>query len=242
MPTFETAVFISCEHAAFLVPPEYQELFSKANTVIKSHRGYDKGAADLARYLSRKTGTEPFLAPYSRLLVDLNRSEDHNNLFSEYTADLSGSAKQDILNAYYRPYRDLVYQEIKKKTEQSSIVLHLSVHSFTPILNGVERNNDIGLLYDPKRRPEKKFCVKWQQQISDLTDVFRVRRNYPYRGSADGLTTALRKQFSTNKYMGIELEVNQNFFQSRAAHKMDNLFQLLSSSLAQTIDSNLWSA
>lgn len=237
MPTFETAVFISCEHAAFLVPPEYQKLFRKANTVIKSHRAYDKGAADLARYLSQKTSVEPLLAPYSRLLIDLNRSEHHNNLFSEYTADLSASDKQDILNGYYRPYRNLIYQEIKKKSQQSSVVLHLSIHSFTPILKGVKRSTDIGLLYDPRRTLEKKFCVTWQQQICDLNDDFRVRRNYPYRGSADGLTTALRKQFSTKKYMGIELEVNQNFFQSRSVHKMDKLFQVLFSSLAQTIES-----
>jgi hypothetical protein len=37
-----------------------------------------------------------------------------------------------------------------------------------------------------------------------------VRRNYPYRGTADGFTTYLRRQFSARKYLGIELEVNQS--------------------------------
>lgn len=237
MPTFETSVFISCEHADFLIPHEYQELFRKANKVIRGHRGYDIGAAGLARYLSQKTGAELLLATYSRLLIDLNRSEHHNNLFSEYTAVLPGSNKQDILDDYYHPYRNLVLHKIRQMSRHTSVVLHLSVHSFTPELNGVKRNTDIGLLYDPGRQQEKKLCVKWQQKISDLSDEFRVRRNYPYKGSADGLTTALRRQFSAKKYIGIELEVNQKLLQPGTGHKMDKLFQVLFSSLVQTIES-----
>ena len=37
----------------------------------------------------------------------------------------------------------------------------------------------------------------------------RVRRNYPYRGDADGLTTTLRRRFPWQRYLGIEIEVNQ---------------------------------
>jgi len=36
----------------------------------------------------------------------------------------------------------------------------------------------------------------------------RVRRNYPYRGAADGLTTHLRRQLGP-RYLGVELEINQ---------------------------------
>ena len=36
-----------------------------------------------------------------------------------------------------------------------------------------------------------------------------VRRNYPYLGTADGLTTCLRKRFAPRAYLGIELEINQ---------------------------------
>jgi hypothetical protein len=37
-----------------------------------------------------------------------------------------------------------------------------------------------------------------------------LRRNYPYRGQSDGLTTALRRQFGA-RYLGIELEINQRW-------------------------------
>ncbi len=36
-----------------------------------------------------------------------------------------------------------------------------------------------------------------------------MRRNYPYAGKGDGLTSDLRLRFSRRSYVGIELEVNQ---------------------------------
>ena len=37
----------------------------------------------------------------------------------------------------------------------------------------------------------------------------RVRRNYPYAGKGDGLTSYLRRRFAQSDYVGIELEINQ---------------------------------
>jgi hypothetical protein len=42
-----------------------------------------------------------------------------------------------------------------------------------------------------------------------------VHRNAPYRGTADGLPTLLRREYSVRKYVGIELEVSQRIAQSR---------------------------
>ena len=36
-----------------------------------------------------------------------------------------------------------------------------------------------------------------------------MRRNYPYAGRGDGLTSRLRRRFPRGAYVGIELEVNQ---------------------------------
>jgi len=88
-------------------------------------------------------------------------------------------------------------------------VLHLSVHSFTPVLNGKARTAELGLLFDPSRTPEAEFCQEWQRQFRETHPDWRVRRNYPYRGTDDGLTTALRKRFLPETYLGIELEVTQ---------------------------------
>ena len=36
-----------------------------------------------------------------------------------------------------------------------------------------------------------------------------MRRNYPYRGRADGLPTWLRRKFPDRAYVGVEFELNQ---------------------------------
>lgn len=35
--------------------------------------------------------------------------------------------------------------------------------------------------------------------------------NVPYNGADDGFTTYLREQFPADKYLGIEIEVNQKY-------------------------------
>jgi len=82
------------------------------------------------------------------------------------------------------------------------------VHSFTPRLRGHTRNADIGLLYDPARPVEQGFCREWAQRMGD-EGCFRVRLNYPYRGTSDGFVTALRRELPASGYLGIEIEINQ---------------------------------
>ena len=90
-------------------------------------------------------------------------------------------------------------------------IVHLSCHSFTPRLDGVERRADIGLLYDPTREVEVALCLAWQRALKGAAPHLRVRRNYPYRGYDDGLTTTLRRRYADPWYAGIELEVNQKY-------------------------------
>jgi hypothetical protein len=47
-----------------------------------------------------------------------------------------------------------------------------------------------------------------------------VRRNYPYRGNADGLTTALRRVHGADRYVGIEVELNQRLLGSGGIEEM----------------------
>jgi len=170
---------------------------------MKSHRGSDLNALKTAKWLAELTGAELVAGKCSRLLVDLNRSEKNKNLFSEYSAGLPEESRQKILKKYYMPFRN----QTEDIVENSLPVLHLSVHTFTPVLNGVARKADIGLLYDPARLSEKAIVDRLSMKLKKKG--FDVRRNYPYRGKADGHTTALRKKYPDGEYAGIEIEWNQ---------------------------------
>jgi predicted N-formylglutamate amidohydrolase len=113
-------------------------------------------------------------------------------------------------------------------------VLHLASHSFTPCPGGVTRRGDVGFLYDPRRTAEKAFCLRWRRELAGLDGELVLRCNYPYRGVADGLVTALRKRFG-ERYLGVELEVNQRFAHSGNA-ALASLNEHLAEALSRAMD------
>lgn len=218
---------LTCEHAGNEIPQEYENLFSEAAEVLETHRAYDPGALDLFRKLSPLAvfGQEYMM---SRLLVEPNRSLGHAQLFSEFTAQLPEAQKEQILDDFYLPYRNYVESRIGDLISAGNEVLHISVHTFTPELNGEQRNADIGLLFDPARSAEADFCKNFKNSILQQDRDLRVRFNYPYLGVDDGFTTYLRKQFPQH-YLGIELEVNQAFVQKGTMKKRlkNDIFEAL---------------
>ncbi|SEN38216.1 Predicted N-formylglutamate amidohydrolase [Nitrosospira multiformis] len=200
---------ISCEHGGNRIPPRYRPLFEGYEHLLHSHRGYDSGALGLAKKLAMALHSPLFAATTSRLLIDLNRSIGHPQLYSEATRNTPGAVRQEILKNHYLPYRTWVEANIADAIRSGLRVIHISSHSFTPELNGEVRNTDIGLLYDPSRHLEQELCTRWRACLAAHVPDLRVRRNYPYTGSVNGFPTYLRRRFPANAYVGIELEVNQ---------------------------------
>jgi predicted N-formylglutamate amidohydrolase len=203
------ALLLTCEHGGNTVPPAYRPLFRGKDRLLATHRGYDLGARDAARYLERALGAPLVCATVTRLLADLNRSVGNPALFSRFTRPLPPGERQQILDRHYHPYRDLVAGWIAAHVRRGESVLHLSVHSFTPVLNGQRRRADIGLLYDPARPREARLCDEWQAALRACEAGWQVRRNYPYRGVSDGFIPLLRRRFPRSRYIGVEIEINQ---------------------------------
>lgn len=191
------------------MPPAYAPLFEGAARVLDSHRGMDFGALEVARAFGERLGVTPVTATVSRLVVDLNRSPYHRNVFSEYTRPLSREEKRAVMDAHYWPYRKDVERRVERAVRAGAFVLHVSAHSFTPELRGEVRNCDLGLLYDPRSRSERRFVEAWHAALGVYARSLRVRRNYPYLGVSDSLVTHLRRAHGERAYAGVELEVNQ---------------------------------
>ncbi|MBY0588500.1 N-formylglutamate amidohydrolase [bacterium] len=202
---------ITCEHGGNNVPKRYSAWFAKAGKALKSHRGYDPGGLELAQQLAGRLNAPLFFSTTTRLLVDLNRSLGHPSLHSEFVPDLSDAVREPIVRDFYLPYRGQVEHEIASRIRSGQAVCHLSIHTFTPELHGITRDADVGILYDPHRKSEKRLADMWRSAIDTEHPGLRLRRNYPYRGTSDGFTTQLRKIHPGDVYAGIELEVNQRF-------------------------------
>ena len=204
-----TQLIITCEHGGNEVPEEFRHIFAGCEEVLATHRGYDIGALEVAERLAARFDAPHFASQITRLLVELNRSPHHRSLFSEYSKSLPPEQREDILRRFYHAYRDRVRNAVRDQIDGSGQVLHVSVHSFTATLNGTTRNADVGLLYDPTRQQETEWCRSLQTALRQRYPRYRVRRNYPYRGIADGFTTFLRKIWPAEQYLGVELELNQ---------------------------------
>ena len=85
----------------------------------------------------------------------------------------------------------------------------IKLDSFTPELDGEVRHFDVGWLYDPRRPRERQAADRLLDTLAARRPDLRQRRNAPYLGKADGLTTSLRRIFPEDGYLGIELEINQ---------------------------------
>lgn len=226
-------LLISCEHAVNTVPEKYLHLFHGHEHVLQTHRGIDLGAIDVAHHLSQNFRCDYTQATVSRLLIDCNRSITHAHCFSEFSKKLSAEEKKHLINQYYLPFREQTEKHIKTHIEQGFQVLHLSIHSFTPELNGIKRNAGIGLLYDHARHGEQEVARIWRSLLLQQTPTYRVRMNYPYHGNTDGFTTSLRKVYTEHDYLGFEVESNQALLKDKVSR--DEVALALSSSLQELL-------
>jgi hypothetical protein len=181
MPVGHAEFLITCEHGGNRIPAPYAPLFRGHRALLDSHRGYDSGALVMARRLARAFDAALVTSTVSRLLVDLNRSIGHPRLFSAVTRALPASARANIVERHYRPYRLRAEGLVGQAIAQGRRVIHIASHSFTPALDGKVRTADVGLLYHPARGGERF-----------LSRHLRARRQ-PHPGAlASALWTACR--------------------------------------------------
>lgn len=202
-------VLVTSEHGGNDVPPAYRDLFAGREALLDSHRGWDPGTLSLARQLARSLTAPLVAATVTRLLVDLNRSTHNPSVFSQITRVLPRPERLALLERFHRPHWSRVRNALQEGIRESGRALHLAVHSFTPLLDGRARRPDLALLYDPARAAERELVAAWVGALADAAPDRAIGRNDPYRGNADGLTTAMRTEYPGSQYLGIEVEVNQ---------------------------------
>ena len=223
-------LLLTCEHASNAVPKALHGCFEGARTVLRTHRGYDIGALAVAQRMAQALHAPLFAGGITRLLIDLNRSVQHRQLHSEFADGLAPAVRAELIEHWHTPFRIATGAALQRMVAVGP-VLHLSVHSFTPVWHGHARNCEIGLLYDPKRNREQQMArglanalrgpllPSAQRAQRTAVAALRVRMNYPYRGDADGHTTSLRKLFPDAQYVGIEIELNQALLRRATAQQ-----------------------
>jgi predicted N-formylglutamate amidohydrolase len=232
MKTGTPAFVITCEHGGNTVPSQYEAPFRcpGAQRALQSHRGYDPGSLVAAEAFAMRLEVPLVASTTTRLLVDLNRCESSESLFSSYALGLSPECRAHVLEGYYFPYREQVVAVIEDRFNHGLSVIHISMHSFVNRFRSQTRTVDVGLLFDPGRPLETALCTEWLEAFGKTEPNLRALPNEPYAGTDDGLTTTCRQRFPADSYLGIEVEIN-NRFSKRSPKRFGRLVSHLIDSL-----------
>ena len=198
------AFVFTCEHASCDVPVEYDGLGLDTDH-LHDHIGWDIGARTLTTLLARHFDATAVLAGVSRLVIDCNRDlADHDLIVSQShgvpvpgNRDVDADERHRRITQFYEPYHAAVDAVLRRQRDRFLV----SVHTFTPVLNGRERRFDVGVLFDV-------YADEAQHLGKALAgEGVRVRYNEPYSG-LDGLIYSAARHGGCHGAPYLELEVN----------------------------------
>jgi predicted N-formylglutamate amidohydrolase len=152
----------------------------------RCHLAIDIGAGSLTESLAESLGVTAVLAQYSRLVVDCNRDLLDSSAFLEYgdgivvpgNHNLNKAHKELRAETIYWPYHEAVEGQVQRLSALGPKPALVAIHSFTPVLNGIARDLQVGVLWD-KDESLKEIFLEGFRDAGYLTGD-----NEPYSGKA----------------------------------------------------------
>jgi predicted N-formylglutamate amidohydrolase len=216
----DRGLVLVADHARNALPEEYGDLGLPAGEFGR-HIAYDIGVEQVTRRLAALTGAPAVMANFSGLLIDPNRGEDDPTLIRQLydgtvvpsNYPIAAAERERRLENFYRPYHDAVAAMIASVAAAShGTPLIVSVHSFTPVLQGHVRPWHVGVLWDLDDRAPR-------QLIEMLADdkTLTVGDNEPYDGALRGDT--MYKHAIANGFAHALIEIRQDLIADESGQK-----------------------
>ena len=184
-PLAEQPVLLICDHASHRFPKSLGDMgldpFAR-----RCHLAIDIGAGPLTKRLAKSLGVTAVVHNYSRLVVDCNRQLMDPSAFLEYgdgilvpgNRNLHQSDKDLRASALYWPYHCAIDEQVERLRKAGPLPAFISIHSFTPVLNGESRSWEMGVLWDKDEKMREIF-------LEGLRGAgYKVGDNEPYSGKA----------------------------------------------------------
>lgn len=178
-------LILVCDHASRRIPACLGDMGLDPLT-RRCHLAWDIGAGALTRELAARLGATTVLAGYSRLVMDCNRELTDPSAFLEFgdgvaipgNIGITDQEKADRAQALFWPYHHAIETEVARLSKNGVKPLMLAIHSFTPVLDGVSRRWQMGVLWDVDSRVSSIMISKLRQAGYEVGD------NQPYSGRA----------------------------------------------------------
>lgn len=215
-PLAESPILLICDHASCRFPESLGDMgldpFAR-----RCHLAVDIGAGPLTERLAESLRVTAVLAQYSRLVVDCNRQlldpsaflVFGDGIFVPGNSNLHMDEKKVRSDAIYRPYHQAIEEQVQRLKVIGPPPLFVSIHSFTPVLNGESRSWEMGVLWDKDEDTARLL-------IADLREAgYLVGDNEPYSGKAPQDFTVDHHAEAAN-LRHVALEVRQDLIDDEA--------------------------
>ena len=181
----DSSVLLVCDHASPLIPACYDDLGLEAS-IRQAHLAWDIGAAEVTRLLAKTLACDAVFAGISRLVIDCNRHPGDPSSIPSRTCEgvvpgnlaLSEAEAEARANAWFWPYHQAIGTTLGRLFRRPIAPVMVSVHSFTPRMNGLHRPWDVGVLWNRDGRLALPLIDFLRRMPSGLC----VGDNQPYSG------------------------------------------------------------
>lgn len=189
-PGSEVPLLVLCDHASNRVPEALGTL-GVADHHLEAHIAWDIGAHNVAQRIVEQTGARGVFSGFSRLVIDCNRPLRNSTLVPEISDGIEITANRNLsredlgkrLEEIYLPYHFAIVETLSEFAAKDIEPFVLSVHSCTPVVNGLARPWAIGIAHSPDERGSRPLLNALRQ-----TDDFEVGDNEPYTVDHDDYT------------------------------------------------------
>ena len=204
------------DHAGNVVPAALGSLGLDADDLGR-HIGWDIGIAGLGEALAAMLDAVFIRQTYSRLVIDCNRDPDRADAIPAVSdgtpipanEGLTGADRAARITAIHAPYQAAIAAELARRDAGGRRTQLVSLHSFTPVMAGVARPWQVGVLHD---RGELSLTHRTLARLR-ADPALTVGDNEPYR--MDGIDhTVPRHAYPDRPY--VELEVRQDLLADAA--------------------------
>jgi predicted N-formylglutamate amidohydrolase len=211
-------LLLLCDHAGKSVPRALERL-GVTPAELDRHIGWDIGALDVARELSRRLDAPLVASAYSRLVIDCNRfpgGEGSTPPVSDGTPVPANRnlSKEDVearAEACFWPYHRAVAAALDRMTAGGRTVGLLVVHSFTPSMGGKARPWEVGVLW----RHDPRLPLPLLERLREVRGL-TVGDNEPY-DAKDAYEYTLTTHSDPRRLPHCSIEVRQDLIATPAA-------------------------
>lgn len=178
-----SSFLLTGDHAGTHIPARLGDL-GLPRAERERHIGWDIGIAPLGRMLADRLDA-PFVSQaYSRLVIDCNRDPAIDEAIPA-VADgtrvcgnegVSAMDRQRRIAEIHTPYHAAIAALLAQRADRGQRTILLALHSFTPVLGGVRRPWDVGVLH---WQGDVIFALRLLRALREETGL-TVGDNAPY--------------------------------------------------------------